>query len=50
MNKFFKGALAVGIGCTMLATTALTACGGQQLDPETRPLMLSTGEIGRAHV
>ena len=45
MNKFFKGALAVGIGCTMLATTALTACGGQQLDPETRPLMLSTGAL-----
>ena len=44
MNKFFKGALAVGIGCTMLAGTALSACGGQQLNPETRPLMLSIGK------
>jgi len=46
MNKFLKGALAVGLGCTMLATTALTACGGGGgLDPETRVLMLATGAL-----
>ncbi len=45
MNKFLKGALTVGLGCTMLATTALTACGGGGLDPETRVLMLATGAL-----
>lgn len=45
MNKFFKGAIVVGVGCTMLATTALTACGGQALDTEKRPLMLSIGSV-----
>ncbi|MDE6356635.1 MAG: hypothetical protein K2L67_05265 [Clostridia bacterium] len=45
MNKFFKGAIVIGVGCTMLATTALTACGGQALDTEKRPLMLSIGSV-----
>lgn len=49
MNKFFKGALAVGIGCTMLASTLFTAAcgGGQTLDPEQRTLMLSIGAVDK---